>query len=388
MGEKKILRIVTTSNSFSLLKGQLSFLRQKGWEVIAVSGGAKNKLQQLTEAEGVNSILIPHLIRSINVANDLKALFELIRVIKREKPLIVHANTPKGSLLGMIAAWYCRIPHRIYTVTGLRFETATGAFRRLLIAMERITCFCATKVIPEGDGVAATLRRERITTKPLKKILNGNINGVDLEYFSRTQNLEEEAHQIKTKIGEGFTFIFVGRIVRDKGIIELIEAFQKLQEIHPECRLVLLGRREQDLDPIPQSTLQAIEDNPAIFEAGWQNDIRPWFIAADVLVLPSYREGFPNVVMQGGAMGLPSVVTDINGCNEIIIEGENGYIVPSHNSQALYMGMKEMIENTAKTKEMAQKARTLIAARYEQRAVWKAILSEYQTLLNNKNVQE
>lgn len=377
---KKILRIVTTSGSFSLLKGQLRFLSQKGWNVIGVAGEPENRLQQLTEAEGITSIFIPHLVRPISPANDLKALLELIRAIKKEKPLIVHANTPKGSLLGMLAAWYCRVPHRIYTVTGLRFETATGLFRRLLIAMERITCMCATKVIPEGDGVAATLRRERITAKPLKKILNGNINGVDLEYYSRNQSLEEAARQIKAKIGEGFTFIFVGRIVRDKGIIELIEAFQRLQKEHSECRLVLLGRQESDLDPIRPSTLQAIKDNPAIFEAGWQNDVRPWLAAADALAFPSYREGFPNVVMQAGAMSLPSIVTDINGCNEIIIEGENGYIVPPRDPQALYQRMKNMVEDTATTKMMAQMARPLIAERYEQQAVWEAILSEYQKL--------
>ncbi len=375
-----LLRIVTTSGSFSLLKGQLRFLSQKGWNVIGVAGEPENRLQQLTEAEGITSIFIPHLVRPISPANDLKAFLELIRAIKKEKPLIVHANTPKGSLLGMLAAWYCRVPHRIYTVTGLRFETATGLFRRLLIAMERITCMCATKVIPEGDGVAATLRRERITAKPLKKILNGNINGVDLEYYSRNQSLEEAARQIKAKIGEGFTFIFVGRIVRDKGIIELIEAFQRLQKEHSECRLVLLGRQEPDLDPIRPSTLQAIKDNPAIFEAGWQNDVRPWLAAADALAFPSYREGFPNVVMQAGAMSLPSIVTDINGCNEIIIEGENGYIVPPRDPQALYQRMKNMVEDTATTKMMAQKARPLIAERYEQQAVWEAILSEYQKL--------
>lgn len=377
---KKILRIVTTSGSFSLLKGQLRFLSQKGWNVIGVAGEPENRLQQLTEAEGITSIFIPHIVRPISPANDLKALLELIRAIKKEKPLIVHANTPKGSFLGMLAAWYCRVPHRIYTVTGLRFETATGLFRRLLIAMERITCMCATKVIPEGDGVAATLRRERITAKPLKKILNGNINGVDLEYYSRNQSLEEAARQIKAKIGEGFTFIFVGRIVRDKGIIELIEAFQRLQKEHSECRLVLLGRQESDLDPIRPSTLQAIKDNPAIFEAGWQNDVRPWLAAADALAFPSYREGFPNVVMQAGAMSLPSIVTDINGCNEIIIEGENGYIVPPRDPQALYQRMKNMVEDTATTKMMAQMARPLIAERYEQQAVWEAILSEYQKL--------
>ena len=124
--------------------------------------------------------MLPDLVRPISISQDIKALFELIRVIRKERPDIVHANTPKGSLLGMMAAWWCRVPHRIYLVTGLRFETATGTFRWLLKTMERITCACATKVIPEGEGVKKTLIREKITKKPLQKIHNGNINGIVL----------------------------------------------------------------------------------------------------------------------------------------------------------------------------------------------------------------
>lgn len=378
---KKVLRIVTSSVSFDLLIGQLRFLSENGFEIIGVSGEPEDKAKNTGEKEGIRTILIKHLVRPINPTKDIKALLELIRVIKEEKPFIVHANTPKGSFLGMLAAKFCRVPHRIYTVTGLRFETATGFFRWLLITMERITCACATKVIPEGDGVAATLQRERITSKPLKKILNGSINGIDIEYFSLTDSIKKEAIQIRQEIGGKFIFIFVGRIVRDKGIKELLEAFQHLQSEHPECKLLLVGRQEPDLDPISKETILIIKDNQAISEIGWQADVRPWLAASDALVFPSYREGFPNVVIQACAMSLPSVVTDINGCNEIIIEGENGYIVPTHNTQALYEAMRKLIENTSTTGKMAQEARPLILNRYEQKNIWEAILSEYQRLI-------
>lgn len=377
---KKILRIVTTSASFDLLKGQLHFLSEKGWEVVGVSGGPEEFAKKAAEEEGIRIIQIPHLIRPISLIKDLKALLELIHTIKKEKTFIVHANTPKGSLLGMVAAWWCKVPHRIYTVTGLRFETTKGLFRWLLITMERITCACATKVIPEGDGVAETLQRNKITRKPLKKILNGNINGIDTTYYVCTEDIEKESLRIKENIGGCFTFIFVGRIVRDKGVVELVEAFHLLQKEHPEIRLLLVGIQEPELDPIPQETLNKIKNNPAIFEAGWQTDVRPWFAAADALSFPSYREGFPNVVMQAGAMSLPAVVTDINGCNEIIVDGENGYIVPPRNTQALYLGMKKLIENTYTTAIMAQKARFLITDRYEQKAVWNALLMEYNKM--------
>lgn len=377
----KILRLITSSVSYDLAKGQLRFLKEHGYEVIGISGPPIDRSEEAAESEGIRTIVLPDLVRPISISNDLKALFELIRVIRKEQPDIVHANTPKGSLLGMMAAWWCRVPHRIYTVTGLRFETATGTFRWLLKTMERITCACATKVIPEGDGVKKTLIREQITKKPLQKIHNGNINGIDLEYFSRTPKILATAQELRAQIGGDFIFVFVGRIVRDKGMIELVDAFERLNQEHPSSRLLLVGSPEPELDPLPEPTSKKLESNPNIYQAGWQTDVRPWLVASDAFAFGSYREGFPNVVLQAGAMGLPSVVTDINGCNEIIIEGKNGYIVPKQDSEALYQGMKKLYEDRTKTKEMSEVAREMIATRYKQEDVWQATLEMYQSLI-------
>lgn len=381
MKHKKLLRCITSSVSYDLTKGQLRYLREHGYEVIGISGPPMGRSEEAAESEGIRTIVVPDLVRPISISNDLKALFELIRVIRKERPDIVHANTPKGSLLGMMAAWWCRVPHRIYTVTGLRFETATGKFRWLLKTMERITCACATKVIPEGEGVKKTLIREQITKKPLQKIHNGNINGIDLEYFSRTPEIQGTAQELRAQIGGDFIFVFVGRIVRDKGMIELVDAFERLNKEHPSSRLLLVGSTEPELDPLPDATSTKLESNPNIYQAGWQTDVRPWLVASDAFAFGSYREGFPNVVLQAGAMSLPSVVTDINGCNEIIIEGKNGYIVPKQDSEALYQGMKKLYEDRAKTKEMSEVAREMIATRYKQEDVWQATLEMYQSLL-------
>lgn len=376
----KILRIVTSAGSYTLIKGQLRFLKEHGYEVIGISGPTVERSKKASEVEGIRTIVLPDLVRPISISHDIKALLELIRVMRKERPDIVHANTPKGSLLGMMAAWWCRVPHRIYTVTGLRFETATGIFRWLLKTMERITCACATKVIPEGEGVKQTLIREQITKKPLQKIHNGNINGIDLEYFSRTPEILATAQELRAQIGGDFIFVFVGRIVRDKGMIELVDAFERLNQEHPSSRLLLVGSPEPELDPLPEPTSKKLESNPNIYQAGWQTDVRPWLVASDAFAFGSYREGFPNVVLQAGAMGLPSVVTDINGCNEIIIEGENGYIVPKQDSEALYQGMKKLYEDRAKTKEISEVAREMIANRYKQEDVWQATLEMYQSL--------
>lgn len=377
----KLLRITTSSVSLDLLlKGQLSFLNQY-YEVVGVASG-KEGLQKVEEREGIRTVEVK-MHRNINLFGDILSFWKMIRVVARERPFMIHANTPKGSLLGMIAGWWCRVPHRIYTVTGLRFETAHGPFRRLLIGMERLTCACATKVIPEGEGVRQTLIRERITRKPLTVILNGNINGVDMEHFRRSEEIYEQATRLKSKV---FSFCFVGRLVRDKGIRELVHAFARLHEVHPDTRLFLVGPLEQDLDPLDKATLDLMNSSPGIVCTGYQSDIRPFLAASDVFVFPSYREGFPNVVMQAGAMGLPAIVTDISGSNEIILDGKNGMIIPPRDQQALFESMRYAMENKEMMAEMAANARPLIQSRYEQQMVWAAILREYQALDTKKNV--
>ena len=375
--KQKILRITTVSISLnSLLKGQLRYLNQD-FEVIGVAAG-KEALDEVSRREGIRTVEVD-IAREISLGKDLKALLVLICLIRKERPLIVHANTPKGSLLGMVAAWICRVPHRIYTVTGLRFETATGRFRTLLIAMERITCACATEVIPEGDGVRDTLRRNKVTKKPLRKVLNGNINGVDLNYFDRTPTVMQEALKLK-EIG-CFTFCAVGRMVKDKGINELVTAFVKLYALHPSVRLMLVGNFEEQLDPLDKETHQLILNHSGIRFMGYQADIRPFLAASDALAFASYREGFPNVVLQAGAMGLPAIVTDINGCNEIIEHGVNGEIIPPRDTNALYEVMHRwVIADSTVLTEMASRTRTLIASRYEQQAVWQAMRARYEGL--------
>lgn len=377
----KLIRLTTISVSLNnLLKGQLRFLSDY-YEVVGVSSDFDTgRLKEISEREGVRCIDV-HMCRKISLLNDVKSLWKLIRLFKRENPHIVHANTPKGSLLAMIAAWITRVPHRIYTVTGLRFETATGRFRRLLITMEKITCWCATKVIPEGRGVRNTLIANNITKKTLKVILNGNINGIDVKYYSRSKEVMQKANAIEEK--GVFCFIFVGRMVKDKGINELVRAFSKLLVSYPNIRLQLVGDFERELDPLAQEVERIIEEENAIVTWGFQRDVRPFLAAADVLTFPSYREGFPNVVLQAGAMGLPSIVTDINGCNEIIQDGVNGKIIPPHDENALYEAMRWMYEHrNDEIKEMVQRTRPMIVERYEQQMVWKALLKEYQSLDN------
>jgi len=373
---KKLLRITTSYESLdSLLKGQLNFLSQY-YEVVGVASG-KEELKKIAERENVRTVHIP-MQREIRLMSDLKSIFLMLFLILKEKPYIVHTNTPKASLLSMLVAQICRVPYRIYTVTGLRYETAEGVFKKILIMMERITCMCATHVIPEGEGVKMTLLRDKITKKPLHKILNGNINGVDTVSFNKTSDVIQQTHAMIKK--DCFTFVFVGRLVRDKGMIEIAVAFDRLYHKFPNIRLILVGPFEDKLDPLPVKTMRLLENNPAIELKGTQEDVRPFLAVSDALVFPSYREGFPNVVLEAGAMGLPCIVTDINGCNEIIIDGINGIIIPPKDEEALYIAMRSFIENPDKVKKLADHARELIISRYEQKMVWQAILEKYRKI--------
>ena len=259
---------------------------------------------------------------------------------------MVHSMTPKAGLLCMIAARLTGVPVRVHTFTGLVFPTSTGIKRRILMTTDRITCRCATHVIPEGEGVKNDLLNNRITKKPLKVLGYGNVRGVDMSYYSRKPEVMKIAETLRDS--SMYTFLFVGRIVRDKGVNELCQAFQRIHSQYPNTRLWLVGLFEDNLDPISNDSRIIIDDEKnGIMAVGRKsgNELLAYYAAADCFVLPSYREGFPNTVLEAGAMGLPSIVTDINGSREIIIEGQNGTIIPSKDEHALYDAMQNMINN-------------------------------------------
>ena len=380
MKKIKLIRTSTVPGSLNTFcKGLLRELQeQEGYEVVAVSSPG-NAMREIEEREGVKTVAVP-MERRISPLNDLKSLWRLIRVFRKEKPAIVHSITPKAGLLSMMAAWVARVPVRLHTFTGLVFPTATGLTQKILILTDRITCACATHIVPEGEGVKNDLINYHITRKPLKVLGHGNIRGIDLDYYN-PELPEVQADAAKIRKPGVFTFVFVGRLVGDKGINELVEAFERLNTEYPETRLLLVGRQEPELDPLKHETIAKIDHNKNIEVVGQQSDVRPWLASADVFVFPSYREGFPNVVIEAGAMGLPSIVTDINGSREIIIEGRNGSIVPPRNAMALEAAMRRFVESPDDVARMAENARPLIASRYEQSYVRRCLKDYYREII-------
>ena len=387
---KKLIRITTVPLSLKvLLKGQLRFMASNGFDVKGVSSEGE-ELREVRENEGIAVEAIT-MSRKITPFQDLKSLWQMWNFLRKEKPQIVHTHTPKAGIIGMLAARLAGVPHRLHTVAGLPLMEATGTKRKILNFVEKLTYSSATRVYPNSKGLYDfILQNNFIQSNKLKIIANGSSNGIDTAFFSPDQVTEIERVTLREKLNiqpDDFVFVFVGRIVSDKGINELIKAFSELQAVENNepagIKLLLVGGLENDLDPLNPETLAEINQNKDIISVGFQQDVRPFFAISDALAFPSYREGFPNVVMQAGAMGLPSIVSDINGCNEIIVEGENGLIIPPKNVEKL----KEKMLTLAKDKNLYTKlkgnSRRMIENRYEQSVVWNALLEEYEGLLQS-----
>ena len=379
---KKIIRTATVPLSLDLFcRGLLRDLSSR-YEIIALSS-PQPELDSIRKREKVRTISVP-MARKIAPFSDLKSLFELIRVFRKERPDMVHSITPKAGLLSMMAARWTRVPVRIHTFPGLIFPYEKGWKRRLLMTTDRLTASCATHVIPEGVGIRDDLIRFKITRKPLRVLGNGNVRGIDLSHYVRTEKLSRSAADLRNCYNipdDGFAFIFVGRLDRDKGIDELVQAFRKLEKDEPKVHLFLVGAEEPEGKSILDETKEIIaRDDHIHLSDGWQADVRPWYAAADALVHPSRREGFPNVVIEAGAMGLASIVTDINGSREIVKDGQNGTIVPAQDPEAMYAAMKDFLDHPEKVQEMAAAARDL-SKRYEQKYVRQCLDVFYREVL-------
>ncbi|WP_298647469.1 glycosyltransferase family 4 protein [uncultured Proteiniphilum sp.] len=381
MIRKKLIRISTAPISLhKLLKGQLKFMSIY-YDVVAVSSYS-DVLETVRENEGIR-IKGVEMTRKITPVQDIKALWKMFRFLRREKPFIVHTHTPKAGIVGMIAASLAGVPVRLHTVAGLPLMEATGNKRRLLNFVEKMTYSLATKVYPNSYGLRDFIVSEKLCNeKKLQVIGSGSSNGIDTAYFDSVPFTVEEKKNLRESLQideKDFVFIFIGRLVKDKGINELVAAFSGLKA--KNCKLLLVGPFEKDLDPLLLKTELEIENNPNIISVGYQDDVRTFLAISDCLAFPSYREGFPNVVMQAGAMDLPSIVTNINGCNEIIIHNKNGVIIPPKDENALLGAMDYFLHHPEEVNRMAKNARSLIAERYEQRVVWEALLEEYNRLL-------
>ncbi|MBQ2386418.1 MAG: glycosyltransferase family 4 protein [Bacteroidales bacterium] len=365
---KKLFFVTTIAGSLDFFKGQYQLLLSD-FDITAIASD-KKRLKEVGEENHIKIHHIP-MEREIFILKDIYCLICFIFYFIRQRPYIVHGNTPKGSLLSMIAAWMTRVPVRIYMCHGLRYQGCGGLKRKLLMFMERISCRCATEIICVSHGIKEVLIEDRITNKEPIVIWNGSVQGIDMGKFNPDNIMDKQG--LKGKYGiedDDFVLTFVGRIVKDKGINELVEAFEYLSLKYSDIKLLLIGRNEDKGNPVSDKTKEIIDNNKNIIATGPQSNIVPFLSITDLFVFPSYREGFGLSLMEAGAMNVPSIASNIPGCNEVIIDGLTGLLIEPRSTSAIIESIEKLYNDRELLDYLKSNCRKSIIERYEQNQLW------------------
>ncbi|HAO47434.1 MAG TPA: glycosyltransferase family 1 protein [Chitinophagaceae bacterium] len=367
-----------------LLPGQMKFMSQNGFDVLMISAGGK-ELPDVIKNEECRHLIVP-MTRKITPFKDLLCLFKLIRIFRKERPDIVHTHTPKAGLLGMMAAKFCGVNVRIHTVAGLPLMVETGFKYRLLKFIEKLTYSSATQVWPNSQSLLEFIRGKELCDKNKLNIIGkGSTNGINTNRFSKEALDEKTIQLVKEQIRYSPQYKYllcIGRLVADKGIVELVNVFSQLQKNDTSLKLVLVGSYEEALDPLPASTVQQVENNEAIIHINWSDDVAYFMHLAHYFVFPSHREGFPNVLLQAGAMKLPIICSHITGNIDIVTNNETGLIFGKGNEQQLHNMLQYAITHPQHMQGMAEKLQQIIKENYRQENMWQNILAAYNSLLH------
>ena len=380
MDKPKLIRIVTVPMSLNkLLNGQWEYFKDH-YSITAVSSN-KKELEKFGEHFNTPYHEIP-LTRKITPFQDLYCIFKLYRFLRKEKPKIVHTQTPKAGLIGMIAAFLARVPIRMHDVVGLPLMEKRGLKFYILYYVEKLTYACAHVIYPNSSGLKDYMLNINLISNGKAKVIgHGSSNGIDVSHFSKKHYSAASKKTFQKKWNlhpTDFVFLFVGRLVGDKGINELIHAFDKLSKQKSDIKLMLVGTYEEALDPLKQDTLEKIKTNPQIIYAAYQEDVRAFYANAACFVFPSYREGFPNVVLEATAMELPCIVTDINGSNEIIFNDYNGLVIPKKDPDKLQEAMHKVYTDETFRKSIVANARKGVEEKFDKKIFYSALLEEYK----------
>ncbi len=379
MSRLKLLRVTTVPVSLKLLlQGQPEHFSRQGFDVLTASAAGPETAY--LKSKGIQHAVVP-MTRKITPWRDLLSLWKMIRLIRTFKPDIVHTHTPKAGLIGMLAAWVCGVNVRMHTVAGLPLMERSGLIRAILVQTERITYACATGVYPNSSGLREYIQQHISRSAKIRVLGRGSTNGIDMVRFTPSVAMHQQASMVRARFNipvNAFVFCFVGRIVKDKGIAELVSAARKLLSVsEAPVYVMLVGSFEEDLDPLGGSDMQFLQSHPNVILTGFQEDVRPYVLASDVFVFPSYREGFPNVILQACALERCCIVSDINGCNEIVEHQNTGLVVRPKDELALFEAMKFALDHPGQMVEFGKRARASVAEYFDQKTLWHQLLVEY-----------
>jgi glycosyltransferase involved in cell wall biosynthesis len=380
-----VLHAVTDSMSTVLMRGQLAYLKANGFDPALLSSPGKES-KQIGALEGC-LVLDVAMRREISPGRDLQSLFAIWRLLRRIKPVICNSGTPKAGLLVGLAAWLTRVPCRVYTLRGLRLETAKGVKRMILTITEKVSCFSAHRVV----CVSASLRERAIAlglvTRSKAVLLGaGSSNGVDPGRFEPTPEKTVLAAGLRQSLGirpDQPVIGFAGRFTRDKGLPELVAAFQLIRKESPEAVLLLVGDSEEG-DAVPRETRDAIETEPGIRCVRFTSDIELYYLVMNILVLPTHREGFPNTVLEAQAVGLPVITTVATGAVDAIDDGITGLLTPVGDPGKLAESVLLLLSDPVKMQLMGRLGRERVLRDFRNETVWEALASLYRTMLQER----
>lgn len=369
---KKLILGVTVGGSSRLLDGQAKYFRELGYEVFLISQD-HFKEPIFCEKEGITHLPV-EIVAEINPLKDLKSLVQIISHFRKIKPDIVNLGTPKMALLGLIAAKFLSVNKRIYTCRGLRFETEGGITRKILIAMERLTVKMAHQVIYVSPSLKSAARRYKVLDNEKSLVINkGSSNGLNISAFDRSKVNQVQVSQLKKEyeLENCLVIGFVGRVTRDKGVYELVDAFESLYENYPNLRLIKMGHIKCE-----EAFEKRFRSHPGIIHIPFQDNVPLYMSLFDIFVLPSWREGFPNVPIQAAAMGLPVVVSDATGCVDSVSNGVNGLVFKARDKEALQNALLYYVENEDKRMEHGREGLKW-AKEFSQVSIWEGINQVY-----------
>jgi glycosyltransferase involved in cell wall biosynthesis len=377
-----ILVGVTHAQTCLVLGARLRALRNAGFHVLLLS--SPGPLLDITAArEQVERIELP-MRRSIAPFADLVSLYRLWRLIGKYRPDLVEFGTPKAGLLGTLAAWLRGVPRRVYMLRGLKLESTSGLKRRILLAAERMAARCAHVVLCNSESLRAEALALRLAPhRKLRLLGEGSSNGVDIERFSPGPSTVREQLGIPHYVP---VIGFAGRLTRDKGLPELCEAFDLILCAEPSTRLLLVGWFDVAEDAVDPGLRMRILRHPQIYCTGFVPDTAPYYRAMDLLVLPTWREGFPNVVLEAAATGIPVVTTECTGARDSVLPEITGLMIPPGHPDAIYEAVMKLIRDPKRRQLMGRSARAWILEHYVESRVVGMTVDYYKGLLDARPV--
>lgn len=383
----KLIRITTAPLSLNvLLSGQMRYMQANGFEIIMISSDGK-ELELVKRNEGCRHQVIP-MTRKMTPFTDLRSLWLLYRFFRKEKPDIVHSHTPKAGLLAMLAAKMAGVKIRIHTIAGLRFMTSTGFTRKVLVTMEKLTARSATHIWPNSFSLMNYIKENKLVKPAKLEIIGmGSSNGIDLSRYSLSSLKPDKLQEVKKLISYDerlIYFLSVGRLVHDKGIDELVHAFIAIHAKNNLVRLILVGAFEDEVDPVSDETKEIMKAHPGIIMAGWSNEVEYFMEFSCALVHPSHREGFPNVLLQAGAMLCPVICSGIGGNVDIVEHEKTGLIFEVKNQARLQERLEQALADPLVLQQYARALRSKIEQQYDQPVVHRYLRNKYRDVLGQK----